>query len=95
MTPEERERMLTLCQQIAIEKDHTKFGALIRELNDLLERKEKRIEPHPDDAGSGGFAESTKQGSPQTELGRRKEWHTALQSASGLEQDSSANEWES
>ena len=47
MTAEERERMLVLCQQIAVEKDHSKFGFLVRELNDLLEHKEKRIEPHP------------------------------------------------
>lgn len=64
MTPEEHERMLSLCQQIVVEKDHNKFNSLIRELNDLLERKQKRIEPRPDDAGDpnlgGGFAECTR-----------------------------------
>lgn len=42
MTVEERERMLVLCQQIAVEKDHSKLSILVRELNDLLEHKQKR-----------------------------------------------------
>jgi hypothetical protein len=42
MTVEERERMLVLCQQIAVEKVHSKFSILVRELNDLLEHKQKR-----------------------------------------------------
>jgi hypothetical protein len=36
--------MYTLCEQIAIEKDQDKFSQLIHELNDLLERKERRLE---------------------------------------------------
>jgi hypothetical protein len=64
MTSEERERMLALCQQIALEKEHSKFGWLIQELNDLLERKQNRIEPYANNPRNpnlgGGFAESTK-----------------------------------
>ena len=44
MTPDERDRMYTLCQKIATEKDQSKFVRLIHELNDLLERKERRLE---------------------------------------------------
>jgi hypothetical protein len=44
MTPEERERMRTLCEQIAKEQNHNKFANLVQELNDLLEHKEHRVE---------------------------------------------------
>jgi hypothetical protein len=44
MTPEERARMQFLCDQIAKEKDHNEFSKLVQELNDLLERKEHRLE---------------------------------------------------
>ncbi|MGC2259588.1 MAG: hypothetical protein WA437_18770 [Candidatus Sulfotelmatobacter sp.] len=44
MTPEERERMMYLCQLIQEEQDHAKFMDLILELNDLLARKEHRLE---------------------------------------------------
>jgi hypothetical protein len=44
MTPEERERMHMLCEQIAKEQDHEKFVKLVRELNDLLEHKEDRLD---------------------------------------------------
>ena len=35
-----------LIQRIQEEKDHARFTALVRDLNDLLKRKEQRIEPH-------------------------------------------------
>lgn len=44
MTPEERERMMYLCKRIQEEQDHAKFMELIVELNDLLARKEHRLE---------------------------------------------------
>lgn len=44
MTPEERERMFALCNEIATEKDAQRFHKLLRELNDLLERKDRRLE---------------------------------------------------
>ena len=44
MTPEEREEMDQLCRQIKDEKDHDKFIRLVTQLNDLLERKESRLE---------------------------------------------------
>jgi len=43
MTPEERERMNSLCKQIQSEKDREKFTQLVIELNNLLERKESRL----------------------------------------------------
>ena len=47
MTPEERERMNELCAQMQVEQDRWKFGQLLAELNNLLERKENRLEPRP------------------------------------------------
>jgi hypothetical protein len=44
LTPDERERMDALCTQIAIEKNHHKFMALVEELNQLLQPKEHRLE---------------------------------------------------
>ena len=44
MTPDERERMNFLSERIAKEQDHTEFSKLVQELNDLLERKEHRLE---------------------------------------------------
>lgn len=44
MTPDERERMQLLCEQIAKEEDPEKFTKLVQELNDLLEHKVKRLE---------------------------------------------------
>jgi hypothetical protein len=45
MTPDERERMATLCERIATEQDPKKFDELIKDLNDLLELKHQRIHP--------------------------------------------------
>jgi hypothetical protein len=45
MTSEERERMNWLCLEIQEETDHARFTALVRELNDLLESKEHRLDP--------------------------------------------------
>jgi hypothetical protein len=45
MTPEERERMEYLCKCIAVEKEPKVFEELVKELNDLLEAKHKRIHP--------------------------------------------------
>jgi hypothetical protein len=36
--------MYQLCALIEKERDHSRFLQLIRELNDLLERKEQRLE---------------------------------------------------
>jgi len=38
MNPEERERLMTLCAQIANETDYHKFTELVLELSYLLER---------------------------------------------------------
>jgi hypothetical protein len=46
MTPDEVVRMKELCEQIEIEEDHSRFSQLIAELNELLERKNKRFD-HP------------------------------------------------
>lgn len=44
MTPEEREEMNKLCGLIQDEKDHPTFTRLIARLNELLARKEHRLE---------------------------------------------------
>ena len=44
MSPEDRERMYQLCALIETEKDRYRFLQLIEELNQLLERKERRLE---------------------------------------------------
>jgi hypothetical protein len=38
MTPEERDRLMDLCQQITTEADRQKFSALVLELSYFLER---------------------------------------------------------
>ena len=42
MTPEERERMNELCVQIQEEKNYDQFALQLRELSDLLARKQQR-----------------------------------------------------
>ena len=42
----ERERWMTLCAQAAVEPDPKRLLALISEVNDLLEQREKKIS-HP------------------------------------------------
>ena len=42
MTPEERERMNELCVQIQEEKNYDQFATQLRELADLLVRKQQR-----------------------------------------------------
>ena len=42
MTPDERERMNVLCAAIQEEKNYERFAALLRELSELLERKQER-----------------------------------------------------
>ena len=39
-----KERWYLLCQQAAVEQDPDKMLELIKEINDLLEEKEKRLE---------------------------------------------------
>jgi len=43
MTPEEREQMNRLCARIAVEKDQTIFTQLVRQLNDLLEKRHNSL----------------------------------------------------
>jgi hypothetical protein len=43
MTPEEPEEMNRLCLAIQNEQDQAKFTELVRELNELLEKKEHRF----------------------------------------------------
>lgn len=43
MTPEERQWMDQLCRMIQAEEDREKFGALIRELDDFLQKREIRL----------------------------------------------------
>jgi hypothetical protein len=43
MTPEERERLNSLCNQIQTEKDYRRFEGLLRELNLVIDRKHRRF----------------------------------------------------
>lgn len=43
MTSEEKERMQSLCNQMQIEQDQTKFMTLVHELNQLLLKVENRV----------------------------------------------------
>jgi hypothetical protein len=43
LSPDERELMLTLCQQITAEHDAEKFLRLVTQLNNLLERTQTRL----------------------------------------------------
>jgi hypothetical protein len=47
MTPDEVELMKVLCQQIATEKDNNRLSQLISELNELLERTNRRLDSPP------------------------------------------------
>ena len=48
MTPEERARMNSLCIGIQEETDYNKFATLLRELSELIARKEqRRFKQHP------------------------------------------------
>jgi hypothetical protein len=40
---DKRERWLVLCAQAAVEQDPEKLTVLVREINDLLEAKERRL----------------------------------------------------
>lgn len=51
MTPEESTRLDQLCEQIKIEKDNDKFHGLIREINELFQRKDQRM-VHPPESSS-------------------------------------------
>jgi hypothetical protein len=44
MSPEERVRMNDICTRLQVEQDHNKFTQLMSELNNLLERKEHRLQ---------------------------------------------------
>ncbi len=40
---EKTERWMELCKQAAVEQDPQKLMALVKEINDLLEAKERRL----------------------------------------------------
>lgn len=44
MTPEEQERFNDLCRKVQVEQDPKKFDEYVRELNLLLDAKERRFE---------------------------------------------------
>ena len=48
---ENKERWLELCAQAAVEQDPDKLMALVKEINDLLEQKERRLGILPPDSG--------------------------------------------
>lgn len=52
MTPDEREEMDRLCARIAVEKDHDEFTRLVKQLQQLLDRKDRRFETPKSGSGS-------------------------------------------
>jgi hypothetical protein len=52
MTPEEQELMNTLCRRIVVEQDSKTFDGLVRQLNDLLEKKRDLLTPQPPEKAS-------------------------------------------
>jgi hypothetical protein len=49
---DKKERWLELCAQAAVEQDPEKLMALVQEINDLLEQKERRLGIIPPKSGS-------------------------------------------
>jgi len=45
MAGEEKDEITALCNRVIEEKDPAKFHELVVQLNNLLERKEQRLEP--------------------------------------------------
>ena len=43
MQGEQKERWMELCPQAAVEQDPTKLMELVKEINNLLEEKERRL----------------------------------------------------
>ena len=54
MQGEKRERWMELCAQAAIEQDPQKLMELVREINELLEEKERRLGIDPQEHRSHG-----------------------------------------
>jgi hypothetical protein len=46
MTPDEQQRMNSLCQQITTEQDSKRFDQLVEALNDLLDGKANRLDDY-------------------------------------------------
>jgi hypothetical protein len=46
MTAEEKDEITALCNRAIEERDPAKFHELVVQLNDLLERRERRLEQH-------------------------------------------------
>ena len=44
MTPEEQEQLNELCRRVIAEKDPKTFEELVKQMNDLLEKKYGRID---------------------------------------------------
>ncbi len=53
MTPDERERMNLLCTLIQHERDLKRYRELVTELNELVGRKDKRLEEEARRASQG------------------------------------------
>jgi len=45
MTPEEQKELNEICRRVVAEKDPQIFDQLVKQLNDLLEKKHSRIQP--------------------------------------------------
>ena len=58
MTPAERDRMNVLSMLIQCERDHQKYIEYVKELNELMSQKEKRLAAAERDARQQRSAES-------------------------------------
>ena len=45
MMGSEREKLVELCEQASVEQDSNKLLQLIKQINDLLETKRRRLDP--------------------------------------------------
>ena len=58
MLTENKERWIQLCEQVLIEKDHKKMIELAREINKILDEKERRSE-NPAQPRDGRMSKAT------------------------------------
>jgi hypothetical protein len=51
MQREEKSRFIQLCEQASVERDSTRLIQLVREINDMLEKKRLRLNGSPESSG--------------------------------------------
>lgn len=48
MTPEERQKVDRIVEQMKEEKDQARFADLLRQFNEIIDRKQRRLEEQPE-----------------------------------------------